>query len=118
MHNTPAQSDTRISADSWLSDIFVQMSAGRLSAIELQQQLLEIDCRLSDLELRGRHLEEAIRSGMPISLPCLVQVASKYVVFVCILQTLQLVTRGHKVLPCFLIYLYSFLEGYKSFFFF
>ena len=42
----------------------LQMSPGRLSAIELQQQLLDIDGKLSELELRGRHLEDSIRSGM------------------------------------------------------
>ncbi|XP_076460042.1 uncharacterized protein LOC143293055 isoform X2 [Babylonia areolata] len=38
------------------------MSPGRMSAIELQQQLLNIDSKLSELELRGRQLEDSIRS--------------------------------------------------------
>ena len=39
------------------------MSPKHISAIELQQQLLDIDCRLTDLELRGRDLEDSIRNG-------------------------------------------------------
>ncbi|GFO23383.1 mical-like 1 [Plakobranchus ocellatus] len=38
------------------------MSPKHISAIELQQQLLEIDSRLTDLELRGRDLEDSIRN--------------------------------------------------------
>ncbi|KAK7112109.1 hypothetical protein V1264_011616 [Littorina saxatilis] len=40
------------------------MSPGRISAIELQHQLLDIDSKLSELELRGRHLEDSIRSAV------------------------------------------------------
>lgn len=39
------------------------MSPANLSAIELQQQLREIDKKLNQLELQGRHLEDSIRSG-------------------------------------------------------
>lgn len=38
------------------------VSPGHLSAIELQQQLLDIDSKLTELELRGRQLEDSIRS--------------------------------------------------------
>jgi len=31
--------------------------------MELQKQLIDIDSRLNDLELRGRHLEDSIRKG-------------------------------------------------------
>ncbi|RUS87768.1 hypothetical protein EGW08_004514 [Elysia chlorotica] len=37
-------------------------SPKHISAIELQQQLLDIDSRLTDLELRGRDLEDSIRN--------------------------------------------------------
>ncbi|KAK7508051.1 hypothetical protein BaRGS_00001016 [Batillaria attramentaria] len=40
-----------------------KMSPGQLSAIELQQQLLDIDSKLTELELRGRQLEDSIRSA-------------------------------------------------------
>nr|KAG5713871.1 hypothetical protein BaRGS_024498 [Batillaria attramentaria] len=40
-----------------------EMSPGQLSAIELQQQLLDIDSKLTELELRGRQLEDSIRSA-------------------------------------------------------
>lgn len=47
------------------------MPPAQISAIELQQQLLDIDGRLTELELRGRDLEESIRNGNAFYYFCL-----------------------------------------------
>ncbi|KAK7003523.1 MICAL-like protein 1 [Biomphalaria glabrata] len=41
--------------------IIGKKSPGHISVIELQQQLMDIDSRLTDLEIRGRDLEDSIR---------------------------------------------------------